>query len=148
MTCRKERIYTRRAQAQGQEERAHGPPRPSQDNPPRAPRTSCSTTHHHCSSLRPPTATCPTLSLRLRLLALLRHRRRTGGDEGVELRGDGAQAHGRLPLLRRQLHRAQPTQPHHRVSTTHARTHFTVSARSLLSRLRGLLGLWRSRGGA
>lgn len=38
-----------------------------------------------------------------------------GGDERVELRRDGAQAHQRHPLLRWQLHRPQPAQPHRRV---------------------------------
>lgn len=40
-----------------------------------------------------------------------------GGDERVELRGHGAQADQRQPLLRRQLHQPQPAQPHRRVST-------------------------------
>lgn len=38
-----------------------------------------------------------------------------GGDERVELRGDGSQADQRHPLVRRQLHQPPRAQPHHRV---------------------------------
>lgn len=74
----------------------------------------CSTHHHRCFLV--PTA--PSLVAELSSGG----RRGDGGgpggggsggwgDEAVELRGDGAQADGRRPLLRRQLHRARSPRP-------------------------------------